>query len=136
MFDWDATVLAANFEIFGELFTYAPARAGASSFTINAIFDAGFTSVEIDSGQSMSSVRPRLGVQISQFTVFGQTLLGNTPPPADYSAPLQGDYVRRELDQRLYRVKEVQPDSHGHVHLELNAIATNNELAVAEARFV
>ena len=117
MVDWDGLVLGPCMATFGDTVTYTPAA--GQPVQITGVFDeeylevtpmgAGpFSSTELLSlgaPGGITSARPVLGVQLSQFQV----------------PPVQGDTLVVRGDS--YIVKEVQPDGHGGAKLLLNALA-------------
>lgn len=111
--DWNDLVLGPCIAVFGASYLY---QSGQSSFSITGIFDESYTplsplgggslpgteSFTLGSVGSITTGIPVLGVQLSQF-----------PTP-----PAQGDNVT--IDNRVWVVKEVQPDSKGGAKLLLN----------------
>lgn len=109
MIDFDALVLTPLVEkIFGESVLYAPALVGASSFAIQGVYDAEYKEVDPAGEMGVTTYMPVLGVRSKAFVDLAQPL------------PLQGDKLTIVRTGEKYIVKEVQPDSHGHLLLKLN----------------
>lgn len=105
--DWDTKLLAPLQGVFGEPVEYRP-RHGAA-FAITGIFDRAYT-VDVDpiddNGPTVNTTRPVLGVRDSAFE----------------SPPVQGDMLYIPRVRTLFKVADVQPDSHGGSRLELNKV--------------
>jgi len=113
--DWDADVLGPVMSIFGEGTTgvpaslpiYRPRSAGPFTLT-DAVFDAQYQRlVPQGDGSEISTSSPALGVRAAVFTAAGRPL------------PAQGDRVLIPSTGKLYKVVDIQPDSHGHIVLVL-----------------
>ena len=110
--DIDRLILAPCLEIFGDgdaALTYAPAS-GASSFTVNGVFDEGYEDANPTPDIGVTSAGPDVGVREADFTNQGRPL------------PVQGDQITRQKNGNQYVVKDVQPDSHGWIYLPLNKL--------------
>lgn len=105
--DWDKKLLAPLQGVFGEAVEYRPRR--GAPFSITGIFDRAYT-VDVepidDNGPTVNTTRPVLGVRDSAF-----------PFP-----PEQGDMLYIPRVRTLFKVADVQPDSHGGSRLELNKV--------------
>lgn len=106
---FDSLVLAPCVAAFGEAAqgypvpTYTP-QAGAPPFALDGVFDAGFQEADLLSGPAIAAAQPNFGCR-----------LADVPTGV---ALQQGDTIAiRGAD---YAVREVRPDSHGHVRLLLN----------------
>lgn len=112
MIDWDALVLGPTVRIFGEPVTYTSCITG-QVFAITAVFDEAYMdlmpvssgSMDVGEPTQISTTRPVLGVQISQFLA---------------SPPHQGDVALVRGAQ--YWVREVRADGHGSAKLLLNYV--------------
>jgi hypothetical protein len=102
MIDWDKAVSGPCTRIFGEPARFMPAT--TRPFDINGMYNSAYVEVDLAGGMGVTSARPVLGVQLSQF-----------PNP-----PLQGDRLTIVRTAETFRVKEVRPDGHGWVLLMLN----------------
>ena len=104
MIDWDAAVLAPLAGVFAEAWTYRPRR--QAPIAIQGVFDAAYTEVApVGDGIPMNSVGPVLGVRAALFA----------------QPPCQGDKLTRNSNGANYVIRDVRPDSHGHVLLLLNS---------------
>lgn len=107
--DWDKNLLAPLQGVFGESVEYRP-RHGAP-FDITGIFDRAYT-VDVepvdDNGPTVNTTRPVLGVRDSAFFL--------------HQPPEQGDMLYIPRVKTLFKVADVQPDSHGGSRLELNKV--------------
>lgn len=105
--DWDKKLLAPLQGVFGEPVEYRPRQ--GTPFSITGIFDRAYT-VDVepidDNGPTVNTTRPVLGVRDSAF-----------PSP-----PAQGDMLYIPRVRTLFKVADVQPDSHGGSRLELNKV--------------
>lgn len=107
--DWDSLVIGPLMEAFGDPITYTPAAGVA--FQITGVFDNEYLDLnaigsEIDRvgmPGNITTSRPVLGVQISQFSLV----------------PTQGDKITL-LSGASYTVMEVRQDGHGWAKLLLN----------------
>ena len=107
MIDWDTAILGPVMAVFGEAVSYVP-RGGAPIAIPDAVFDEEASEVQIgEDGQATTLRKPMLGLRIARFTM----------PPA------QSDRVTIVRTGVTYIVKDVQPDGHGHVRLELMVAA-------------
>ncbi len=123
MIDWDSIVIGPTVGVFGEPVLYQPMISagplgpldsripGADPFQITGVFDSEYLELQplaigdmIGMPSHITSARPVLGIQLSQFTT----------PPA------QGDQLTVIATGRVYVVQEVQPDGHGGAKLPLN----------------
>ncbi len=123
MIDWDSVVIGPAVAIFGEPVLYQPMISagpigpldsrivGGAAFQIIGVFDSEYVELQplgigdmIGMPSQISSARPVLGIQLSQFTT----------PPA------QGDVLTIVLTGQRYVVAEVRPDGHGGAKLLLN----------------
>ncbi|MDE3022256.1 MAG: hypothetical protein KGI54_10385 [Pseudomonadota bacterium] len=105
--DWDSHVLSGCMDVFGEPVTYMPASGG--SFPVTGVFNAAWKELSlIDDGSGVNTVRPVLGVRASQFS----------------SVPVQGDKLSVASVNTTYVVRDVNPDSHGHINLLLNKVSS------------
>lgn len=103
-FDWDAEVLAPVMEAFGQGVAYRP-QAGSPFTLTDAVFDAQYSYVLRDKdGSEVTTTSPMLGVRASSCPV----------------APRQSDRLTIQATGQEYIVKDVRPDSHGHIVLLLN----------------
>ena len=111
MIDWDALLLSPLMDVFGEGVpsdpstwpTYIP-TSGPSFQLRGAVFDSEYIEVTTGGeGFENTSQHPVLGVRLSLF-----------PSP-----PVQDDKVTIPSVGATYRVREVQPDGHGHAKLVL-----------------
>lgn len=114
--DWDQLVLAPCQNVFGEEVQWISSL-NPDPVPVTGIFDNGYKAMplEIVDGLSPTHVTTadaRLGVQLSQFA----------------SAPQQGDLFLIRGNQ--YRVREVQPDSHGSADILLNKADDENAVSV------
>lgn len=98
--DFDATVLAACINTFGEPGTYIPFQ--YARFTVNGVFDEAYTDARVVEGMLVTTVTPVFGIRLSDF-----------PNP-----PLQNDHLI--LRGKAYKVREVRVDGHGSAKLMLN----------------
>jgi hypothetical protein len=102
MIDWDKAVVGPLTGVFGEPVRYLPAT--TAPFSITGIYDEAYVEVDPASGMGVTSAKPVLGVQLSQFPV----------------PPEQGDRLVIIRTGEPFYVKEVRPDSHGAAKLMLN----------------
>lgn len=102
MIDWDSVVIGPIVGVFGEPVRYMPAT--TAPFDIDGNFDAAYIEVDRESGMGITTARPLLGVQLSQFP----------------TAPLQGDRLTIVRTGETYSVNDVRDDSHGWANLILN----------------
>ncbi|WP_298281254.1 hypothetical protein [Acidocella sp.] len=108
--DWDGLVIGPLAATFGQSVTYTH-QAGTVE-AITGVFDSEYLSLDpiggsleqLGSPANITSSRPVLGVQLSQFL----------------AAPLQGDTLTLATGA-AYSVMEVRPDGHGWAKLLLNA---------------
>lgn len=112
--DFDKLVLGPCDAVFGETVLFESALLG-KKVTLSGIFDDGYRAIfplgDLP-GQSHTHITgsdARVGVRLSTFPV----------PPA------QGDLLT--IRGRVWRIREVQPDSHGGAHIELNAADGEND---------
>lgn len=91
--DLTDSVLKHSTETFGERVVYWPRE--SPSFEINGVFDAAYILVDPQSGVTIQSTTPRLGVRLSTL-----------PMP-----PEEGDRV--EVRGVVYEITESQPDGQG-----------------------
>lgn len=103
MIDWDKAVVGPSISVFGEPVQYQPAT--TAPFDITGVYDDAYVEVDQAGGMGVSSARPVLGVQLSQF-----------PSP-----PAQGDRLVVNRTGEMFIVKKVRSDSHGAVLLMLNS---------------
>lgn len=103
--DLDGTVLASCDDSWAEPVTYIPA-AGAPTVTVG-VFDPAYNKVVVVDGLPVTQVMPVLGVRLSNLASV---------------MPLQNDKL--SVRGSTYVVRDVQPDGHGHVRLELNWVST------------
>jgi hypothetical protein len=103
MVDWDAILIGPVDGIFGEPATYFPATGG--SWAITGIFDEAYVEVALAGGMGVTSARPVIGVQLSQFLFY---------------IPQQGDTLTIARTGETFIVKEVRDDGHGAAQLLLN----------------
>lgn len=113
--DWDQLVLAPCQNVFGEEVQWISSL-NPDPVPVTGIFDNGYKAMplEIVDGLSPTHVTTadaRLGVQLSQFA----------------SAPQQGDLFL--IRGKQYRVREVQPDSHGAADILLNKADGENAVS-------
>lgn len=102
--DWDGLVLGPVMGAFGEKIVYTP-RGGAPIVIPDAVFDEESADIAIgEDGQVSTQQKPTCGIRQA-------ALLGATAS--------QGDSVRRDLNGRIYLVREPIPDGHGHIRLML-----------------
>lgn len=112
--DWDDVVLGPCQSVFGESARWKSGRTG-EWVDITGIYDEGFQSVDLlgsEDGMSpthISSSRPIFGIRIAQFPCL----------------PEQGDLI--EIRAKTFRVRELQPDSHGAARIELNDASGEND---------
>lgn len=105
--DWDKKLLAPLQRVFGEPVEYRPRN--GTPFMVSGIFDRAYTAdVEPidDNGPAVNTTRPVLGIRDSAFV----------------SPPEQGDMLYIPRVKTLFKVSDVQPDSHGGTRLELNKV--------------
>lgn len=102
MIDWDKVVVGPSVKVFGEPVQYMPAT--TAPFPIVGIYDEAYVEVDTTSGMGVTSAKPVLGVQLSQFLM----------------PPEQGDRLVIIRTGEPFYVKEVRPDSHGAAKLMLN----------------
>jgi hypothetical protein len=88
--------------VFGEPVHYMPVAAAALDIT--GIYDDAYVEVDPAGGMGVTSARPVLGVQLSEF-----------PSP-----PQQRDRLTVVGTGETFIVKEVRPDNHGAAKLMLN----------------
>lgn len=113
MIDWDAAVLAPLMAVFGEEPSALPLyqrAAGGVPFAVEGVFDDAFMAVMMnaDGEPDIGSVEPVLGVRLAQF--------GGVDP-------VQGDQVTIPRVNKVFRVRDVQPDGKGWAYLPLTRIA-------------
>jgi len=89
--------LGAGITNFAEPVTYRPATGG--SFTLNGVWRAAHTPLDLGGETVVSTVSPALGVKLADFPV----------------EPLSGDQFDRGLV--AYQVDDVQPDGQGGAEL-------------------
>ncbi|MBS1014486.1 head-tail joining protein [Acetobacter persici] len=112
--DFDKLVIGPCNDVFGEAVQYQSALLG-KTITLSGIFDDGYRAVSPLGdlpGQSPTHITgsdARIGVRLSLFPVL----------------PAQGDLLT--IRGRVWRIREVQPDSHGGAHIELNAADGEND---------
>lgn len=104
MIDWDSLVIGPLMKVFGEPEPVRFMPATLAPFGIDGIYDPAYVEVELAGGMGVTSARPVLGVQLSQFA----------------SPPLQGDRLTIVRTGETFLVKEVRPDGHGWAKLMLN----------------
>lgn len=102
MIDWDKAVVGPLTGVFGEPVLYLPAT--TAPLDIVGIYDDAYVEVDPAGGMGITSAKPVLGVQLSQF-----------PFP-----PEQDDRLVIIRTSETFYVKEVRPDSHGAAKLMLN----------------
>jgi hypothetical protein len=109
--DWDQEVLS---ELMGELgnaeITYRPAS--GAPYAVEGIFEAQYQELKIIDDVGVTTVRPALGVQLSQFR----------------ASPVQNDKVSINCADAgvnsTYVVREVRPDGYGFARLMLNLVSS------------
>lgn len=112
--DFDKLVLAPCDAVFGETVLFQSSVLG-KTVSLSGIFDDGYKAISPLGdlpGQSATHITgsdARVGVRLSVFPI----------PPA------QGDLLT--IRGRVWRIREVQPDSHGGAHIELNAADGEND---------
>ena len=105
-FNFDQLVLGPCVDTFGEVNQgfpipiYTPERGG--QFNIDGVFDEAYKENVIRDGEIVTVTMPVLGVRASGMLIEGK----------------QGDEVI--VRGKTYTVREVRPDSHGHLKLMLN----------------
>lgn len=104
--DWDALVHGPVAAVFGEPVLYTPAT--GEPFTITGVFDEAYAEVQVIEGVPVSSVKPVLGVRLSDF--------GATPPDS-------GDTLTIIRTGTVYVVSNPNPDGHGWAKLTLNWVS-------------
>lgn len=120
--DFDKLVLAPCVSVFGEAMQWQSAAMGMPK-PVSGIFDEGCKASSLDQAAGISpthttSADARVGVRLSEFLPC---------------VPMQGDLFI--IRQKQYRVREVQPDSHGGADILLNkADAENGPLPYSAAR--
>jgi hypothetical protein len=102
MIDWDSLVAGPIVNVFGEPVRYMPAT--TRPFNIAGNFVAAYVEIDPQSGMGVTTARPMLGVQLSQFP----------------TQPLQGDRLTILRTGETYSVNDVRDDSHGWANLILN----------------
>jgi len=105
MIDWDLLVGQPTNGIFGE--TVELAEASPCPRTFQGVFDSAYLEVQSLGGEMIADLnittrQPVLGVQLSTMPV----------------EPFQG--MELVIRDKIYSVKEVRPDGHGHAKLLLN----------------
>lgn len=115
MIDWDREVLGPVMAEFGEADPTDPSnplswplytpRGGAGFRLADAVFDAEYEDVDVDPGDGSQTTnrRPVLGVRLALFPV----------------SPNQNDKVFIPSTGKIYMVRDVRPDGHGHAKLML-----------------
>jgi len=109
--DWDSELLSPLQDTFGEPVNYRPTSGAA--FDISGIFDRPYTQeVEpLDDGDpTINTTHAVLGVRDGEFTAAGRAL------------PVQGDMLFVVSVATIFKVADVQPDSHGGRKLVLNRV--------------
>lgn len=102
MIDWDKVVVGPVTGVFGESVHFMPAT--TRPVDITGVYDAAYVEVDVAGGMGMTSARPVLGVQLSEFLTL----------------PLQGDRLTIIRTGETFVVKEVRDDGHGAAKLMLN----------------
>jgi hypothetical protein len=102
MIDWDKVVVGPVTGVFGEAVRFMPAT--TRPIPITGVFDEAYVEVDPTGGMGMTSARPVLGVQLSQFLAL----------------PLQGDRLTIVRTGETFIVNEVRSDGHGAAKLMLN----------------
>ena len=109
MVDWDALVIGPVMTVFGQAVDYTP-DGGITVRLTDAVFDDGFYPVDPIGQPGVMSTQPRLGVRIASM-------------PAGWDAiNAEGDIFTVVATGKTYRVREGQPDSHGHARLDANEV--------------
>ncbi|TAM50225.1 MAG: hypothetical protein EPN57_20610 [Paraburkholderia sp.] len=113
-FDWRAVTDKVNgiaVKTFGEVerVLFMPAS-GATPYAVDGIFDEAFLDLSVIDGVQVATVQPRLGIQLSQFTV----------PPA------QDDQLQLIRTGAVYVVREARLDGWGGGGLMLNLVSGGN----------
>ncbi|WP_086650866.1 head-tail joining protein [Acetobacter cibinongensis] len=120
--DFDKLVLAPCVSVFGEAMQWLSSAMGAPK-PITGIFDEGYKASSLDEASGLTptyttSADARVGIRLSDFLP---------------DAPAQGDIFI--IRNKQYRVREIQPDSHGGADILLNkADAENGALPYSAAR--
>ncbi|WP_340611993.1 head-tail joining protein [Xenorhabdus bharatensis] len=104
--DWDKHLLAPLHKQFGEKVNWRPKQ--GKPYDIMGVFDRAYTQqVEsLDGESSINTTKPLLGVRDTALKV----------------PPKQGDRVFIYRLETEFVVNDVQPDSHGGTHLQLNRV--------------
>jgi len=100
--DWDKAVIGPLNAVFGEPVAYTTA-AGASVTGISGVFDAAYSDINLSDPLGTTTIKPVLGVQLSQFLAL----------------PAQDDLVQIPSVNNTYVVREVRLDGHGWAKLML-----------------
>lgn len=113
MIDWDAAVLAPLMSVFGEAPATRPMyqrAAGGVPFPVDGVFDDAFMALVMnaDGEPDIGTIEPVLGVRLAQF---------------DGVEPVQGDQVTVPRVNKIFRVRDAQPDGKGWIYLLLTRIA-------------
>lgn len=117
MIDFDKLALSPCMEAFAEGAEWQSGRLAGWN-DIMGIYDDAYLPVDLIgsedgiAGDHITSSRPVLGVQLSQFAIFG-------------CEPEQADLIK--VRRGLYRIHEVQPDGRGGLLLILNSAAGEND---------
>ncbi|WGL96295.1 hypothetical protein QE177_12050 [Arsenophonus sp. aPb] len=105
--NWDKHLLAPLHRIFAQKVNWRPQK--GRSYDIEGIFDRAYVQqfASLDGESGINTTHPILGVRDAIFK----------------APPKKGDRVFVYADNTLFVVREVQPDSHGGIHLQLNKVA-------------
>ena len=106
MIDWESKVISPCIGVFGGAGTF---KTGNGLFVpVDFVFDEAYKEISwSDSGVEITTAYPAAGIAISSFP----------------SVPVQGDFLKRNLTGKLYKVREVRTDSHGGALLILNYVS-------------
>ena len=103
--DWDRFVIHPTTGVFGEAVNYRPT--GKPAFDLSGVFDDAYHSINLIEGTPvMNTSTPIVGVRLADF-----------PQGLE---PRKGDMLLIKRVNTIYKVKDVNPDGHGHAKLMLN----------------
>ena len=105
MIDWSSLVLGPVIGVFGQPAVYTQA---GTNYPLSGVFDEAYASVDVSSGQPVTTWSPCFGFNVSDLPV----------------TPRQKDRLTITATGQTYIVRNVQPDGHGWCRLLLNLAPT------------